>query len=283
MTRGQAVISRFAPSPTGALHLGHAFSALLAHDAARRAGGKFLIRIEDIDTGRCRADYIDAILEDLDWLGLDWDAPPLVQSTRGAAHAGALAKLKATGLVYRCVCTRTDIAAAAGAPQGAAGPIYPGTCRDAGIGADRPGAWRIDVARAVAATGPLTWHDHDAGLVTADPASLGDVVVARRDAATSYHLAATVDDAAQGVTHVVRGHDLFAATHVHRLLQALLDLPTPEYRHHALVLGPDGRRLAKRTPGATIGDLRAAGVAPERLVADLRERRLPIGFRFDRA
>jgi glutamyl-Q tRNA(Asp) synthetase len=272
---GQAV-SRFAPSPTGLLHLGHAYSALLARNAASR----FLLRFEDIDGGRCRPEFVTAIEDDLRWLGIAWDAPPVIQSTRAAAHADALAQLQAKKLVYRCTCTRADIAAAAGAPQGEQPPLYPGTCRGRAVDADKPFAWRLDMARAIARAGPLFWRDEIAGEVRAAPEMFGDVVIARKDAGTSYHIAATVDDAAMGVTHIVRGVDLFTSTHVHRLLQALLGLPTPIYRHHRLILGPDGKRLAKRTPGAALADLRAAGVDGVTLAADLRADRLPVGFTF---
>ncbi|MBA3896719.1 MAG: tRNA glutamyl-Q(34) synthetase GluQRS [Sphingomonadaceae bacterium] len=282
-THGQAPISRFAPSPTGQLHLGHAFSAVRAHDIA--AGGRFLVRIEDIDDGRARPGSVDAIFEDLAWLGLGWDAEMAVQSERGARYDAALARLDAMGLTYRCVCTRAEVAEAASAPQGDLPPVYPGTCRRTSIALDdkRPFCLRLDMAQAIALAGPLEWEDADAGTVCADPAPFGDIVIARKDAGASYHLAATVDDAAQGVTDVARGRDLFTATHVHRLLQALLELPTPRYHHHPLVLGPDGKRLAKRTPGATLADLRASGADPAALVAGLRAGRLPIGFAFDGA
>ena len=275
---GQAV-SRFAPSPTGALHLGHAFSAVLAREAAHR----FLLRIEDIDGGRCRPEFVEAIYDDLNWLGVGWDGEPVIQSDRAAAHDAALGRLQDMGLVYRCTCTRADIAAAAGAPQGEQPPLYPGTCRGRAANEGKAFSWRLDMAKAIALAGPLTWHDASAGEIRATPEIFGDVVVARKDAGTSYHLAATVDDAAMGVTKIVRGRDLFASTHVHRLLQALLDLPVPAYRHHPLILGPDGKRLAKRTPGATLADLRATGRDGRALAGDLRAGRLPVGFSFDRS
>lgn len=279
------LVTRFAPSPTGLLHLGHAWSALQAHDAARAAGGRFLLRIEDIDEGRCRPAFVAAILDDLAWLGLVWDGEPLVQSQRGAAYARALETLDAMGLLYRCVCTRRDIAEAATAPQGPMGRVYPGTCRAAAIGPGeaRPWSWRLDVARACARAGPLAWEDADAGPVAADPALLGDVVLGRKDAQTSYHLAVTVDDAAQGVTDVVRGRDLFAATHIHRLLQALLGLPVPRYRHHALVTGADGVRLAKRRQSPSLAALRDGGMDPAVLVENMRVGRFPVGFALERA
>jgi glutamyl-Q tRNA(Asp) synthetase len=282
------VISRFAPSPTGGLHIGHAWSALLAHDFARERGGAFLLRIEDIDPGRARAEHVDAILEDLGWLGLHWDGEILFQSRRLHLYSTALDRLKESGLVYPCFCTRSaiaaEIAASASAPHGPDGPVYPGTCRAlpeperARRMASEPHAWRLDSAKAAAAAGPLYWKDGDTE-VQAEPAAHGDVVLARKDAPTSYHLAVTVDDAAQGVTDVVRGRDLFAATDVHRLLQALLGLPTPHYHHHPLLLDERGRRLAKRHGAPSLADLRAAGVDPIALVAGLREGRMPAGFR----
>jgi len=283
-TRGQSsirvnVATRFAPSPTGRLHLGHAFSAVLAHDAARAApGGRFIVRIEDIDGGRARPEFVEAIFADLRWLGLDWDAV-VVQSERGDAYADALARLRAMGLVYRCACTRAEIAASASAPQGDALPVYPGTCRDRDVPDDAQAAWRIDMAKAVALAGALTWDDAGAGEVIADPLPEGDIVIARKDALASYHLAVTVDDAAQAVSDVVRGRDLFAATHIHRLLQALLGLPTPRYHHHPLVLGADGKRLAKRDRAASLAQLHANGMDGHALTEMLRARRLPIGFR----
>lgn len=255
----ERVVTRFAPSPTGRLHLGHARSAILAHDLAREAGGKFLVRIEDIDEGRCREAHVDAILADLRWLGLSWDGAVVRQSTRRDAYRAALAGLARRDLVYPCFCTRAEIEASASAPHGAAGPLYPGTCR--GLAAPdlgRPHCWRLDMARAAALAGGLCWTDHDR-VVVAEPRSAGDVVLARKDVGTSYHLAVTVDDAAQAVTDVVRGVDLLAATHVHRLLQALLGLPTPHYHHHALVTGADGERLAKRTGAPTLEAMRLRG------------------------
>lgn len=271
--------TRFAPSPTGRLHLGHAFSALQAHDFARHAGGRFTLRIEDIDGTRSRPEHVAAILADLDWLGLTWDEPPSFQSQRLPLYEAALGRLRAIGLLYPCFCTRADIVASLSAPHGPEGALYPGTCRSL-VDPDltRPHSWRLDVAKAVALAGPLTWHDAGAGIVEADPLSHGDVILARKDAPASYHLAVTVDDAAQGISHVVRGADLFAATHVHRLLQALLDLPTPDYRHHALLAGPDGTRLAKRHGAPTLEALRRAGADGRALAARLRKGEVPIGF-----
>ena len=284
------IVSRFAPSPTGRLHLGHAYSAVRAHDLAREAGGQFLLRIEDIDGTRSREDYVAAIEEDLAWLGLTWDGPVIRQSARMNIYAEALEKLRAQGLIYPCFCTRAEIAASASAPHGPEGPVYPGTCRsltdtERTARMDQPHCWRLDMSNAIEACARstiagerlLSWHDEYAGWVSADPASAGDVVLARKETPTSYHIAVTVDDAAQGVTDVVRGVDLFAATHVHRLLQALLRLPTPHYHHHPLLLGPDGKRLAKRSGARPLAELRAEGANPARLLASLRAGELPIG------
>jgi glutamyl-Q tRNA(Asp) synthetase len=281
------VVSRFAPSPTGRLHLGHAYSALLAHDFARSRSGTFLLRIEDIDPGRARAEHVDGIVEDLAWLGLRWDGEIVFQSERLALYAEALGRLKAQGLVYPCFCTRsaiaTEIAASAAAPHGPNGMYYPGTCRrvpqeeQARRIAAEAHAWRLDVARAATLARPLSWRDGDSK-VRAEPEAFGDVVLARKDAPVSYHLAVTVDDAAQGVTDVVRGRDLYAATHVHRLLQALLDLPTPAYHHHPLLTDAEGRRLAKRTGAPTLAALREAGTDPAQLLDDLRTGHLPGGY-----
>jgi glutamyl-Q tRNA(Asp) synthetase len=273
------LVSRFAPSPTGQLHLGHALSALTAHDLAQAAGGRFLLRIEDIDTGRCRAEFIAGIEADLAWLGLHWEQPVRRQSDHLADYAGALDTLKQRKLVYPCFCTRADIAAqiagSASAPHGPDGALYPGICKHlpAGLVQEKlahgvPHAWRLHTDRAMRATGPLTWHDSVAGLQQANPALLGDVVLARKDTPTSYHLAVTVDDALQGVTHIVRGTDLFHASHIHRLLQALLGLPEPLWLHHPMVLGADGQRLAKRDDSQTLAALRAIGWTP----TDVRQR-----------
>ena len=267
------VVTRFAPSPTGRLHLGHAVSAIRAHDFARERGGRFLLRIEDIDGTRSRPEFVGGILEDLAWLELRWDSL-VFQSERLATYAAALETLKARGLVYPCFCTRAEIAASASAPQGDAGPVYPGICRR--LSAEEiaartgPCCWRLDMAKAVDETGALCWHDATAGWVVADPLAQGDVVLARKDAPASYHLAVTLDDAAQGVTDVVRGVDLFAATDVHRVLQALLGLPVPAYHHHPLVLDAAGRRLAKRDGAPSLAELRAAGETGPALAARLR-------------
>jgi glutamyl-Q tRNA(Asp) synthetase len=281
------LVSRFAPSPSGRLHLGHAFSALLAYDFARGRGGAFLLRIEDIDPGRSRPEHVDSILEDLAWLGIDWDGEIVFQSERLDLYAEALDRLGQAGLVYPCFCTRSaiaaEIAASAAAPHGPDGPLYPGTCRRLPAGererrrAREPHAWRLDVARATAKAGPLYWRDGDTE-VQAEPGVHGDVVLARKDAPVSYHLAVTVDDWAQGVTDVVRGRDLYAATDIHRLLQALLGLPTPLYHHHPLLLGADGRRLAKRHGAPTLAELRESGIDPKALAADLLTGQMPYGY-----
>jgi glutamyl-Q tRNA(Asp) synthetase len=276
-----AVVTRFAPSPTGYLHLGHVRSALAGWQAARAAaGGRFLLRLEDIDDTRCRPHFADAIVEDLAWLGLHWDGPLRRQSEHLADYRAALARLEAQGLLYPCFCTRREIAAeiarAGGAPQGGElGAPYPGTCRrlsEAERAAKRVSArdyaLRLDIAAALEriGPGPLAWCE-DGRAVAAEPAALGDVVLARKEVPTSYHLAVTVDDALQGITLVTRGADLFAATHIHRLLQALLGLPTPQYRHHPLSTDARGRRLAKRDGALPVRAMRAAGMNAAEVLA----------------
>ncbi|WP_294279948.1 tRNA glutamyl-Q(34) synthetase GluQRS [uncultured Sphingomonas sp.] len=276
--------TRFAPSPTGRLHLGHALSAVRAYDLARAGGGRFLLRIEDIDGTRSRPEHVDTILRDLEWLGLEWDDLSF-QSQRLDLYAAAQARL--ADLLYPCFCTRAEIAASLSAPHGPEA-VYPGTCRHRSA-AERaarmgePHGWRIDMARAVELTGALHWQDEQAGDVLADPLSHGDVILARKDALASYHLAATVDDAAHGVTDVVRGLDLFAATHVHRLLQALLGLPTPHYHHHPLIFGADGQRLAKRHGAPALAAMREGGADGRALADALRRNMLPAGFRLGEA
>lgn len=262
-------VTRFAPSPTGHLHLGHAHSALFA--AAR--GGRFLLRIEDIDAGRCRPEFEASIAEDLAWLGLDWEKPVRRQSEHMRDYAAALDRLRGLGLLYPCFCTRRviqdEVAGAGQAPHGPEGALYPGTCRTLSEAqcAERKAlghAWalRLDVGRAAGLAGPLSFRDRGRGAIAADPAMFGDVVLARKDVPASYHLAVTVDDALQGVTLVTRGEDLLAATHIHRLLQALLGLPVPEWHHHGLLRDPQGRRLAKRDRAAALRALREAGHSP---------------------
>jgi glutamyl-Q tRNA(Asp) synthetase len=270
-TSAGVIVTRFAPSPTGRLHLGHARSAILAHDHARAAGGRFLLRIEDIDGSRSREEHVATILADLDWLGLAHDGPVVRQSTRLAAYRAALDRLHAMGLLYPCFCTRAEIAEAMGAPHAPPAAVYPGTCRgiDAGGRMHAPHAWRLDMAAAVARVGAPCWSDHGR-TIAADPLSHGDVVLARKDAPASYHLAVTLDDAAQGVSDVVRGADLFAATHVHRLLQALLGLPVPRWHHHPLLVDAQGRRLAKRHGAPALAALRERGVDGRTVAADLR-------------
>jgi len=261
------IVTRFAPSPTGYLHLGHAYSALTAWRASRAAGGKFLLRIEDIDKARCKPEFTDAILEDLAWLGIDWDGAVRKQSEHFAAYEAALDKLDVRGVIYPCFCSRAEIARAGAAPQGDEGLIfYPGTCRNLPveerlrrIAAGASFGLRLDVARALAHRAPLEWEEDAGGVMTVNPEQLDDVVLARKDIPTSYHLAVTVDDALQGVTLVTRGADLFMATHVHRVLQALLDLPTPHYRHHRLLTDASGKRFAKRDKSLTLRALREAG------------------------
>lgn len=258
-------LTRFAPSPTGRLHLGHAHAALFAQRLARAAGGKLLLRLEDIDATRCRPEFAAGILEDLAWLGVQWHGPVRVQSQHMAEYRAALDRLEARGLLYPCFCTRADIAAAAAAPHGPEGAVYPGTCRDlsaatraARIAAGTAFALRLHMARARAAAGPLAFED-DGQMHQAAPEAFGDVVLARKDFSASYHLCVTHDDALQGVTLVTRAEDLRPATHLHRLLQALLGWPVPRWRHHALLLGPDGRRYAKRDGSVTLRALRESG------------------------
>ena len=279
------LVTRFAPSPTGRLHKGHAFSALTAWTAARAAGGRFLLRIEDIDPTRCRPEHEAAILEDLAWLGLDWDGPVRRQSDHRADYAAVIAALKARGLLYRCFRTRRDILAAIGdAPHGPQEAVRPGPHppeEEARL-LDRGAAfaWRLWLERARAALGEAAWAgmtfdeegrgpEGEHGVVSVRPEAAGDVVLARKDAGVAYHLAVTHDDALQGVTHVVRGQDLFEATHVQRLIQTLMGWPAPTYRHHRLLTGPDGRRYAKRDRSVTLAELRAQGVSAQALRAEL--------------
>lgn len=283
-----AVVTRFAPSPTGRLHLGHGYSAIRAHNFARERDGRFLLRFEDIDSGRVRDEYYGGIEEDLRWLGLAWDEAPLRQSDRFAAYDAALEKLKARGLVYPCFCTRkeiaAEIAASASAPHprsgsgagGVDGPIYPGTCRPLGEVererrmAEEPFAWRLDMEKAVDLAGPLFWEDSAAGCIEAQPERHGDIVLTRKDAPASYNLAVTIDDAFQGVTDIVRGKDLIASTDIHRLLQYLLGLAVPRYHHHDLITDETGKRLAKRDDARSLETVRQAGWDGAEVAAALR-------------
>lgn len=278
----RAVVARFAPSPTGYLHLGHAYSALFSHACARAAGGRFLLRMEDIDSGRCRPEFDAAIREDLAWLGLRWEEPVRRQSEHMADYAAALDRLASDGLLYPCFCTRREIqdevARSPHAPHGPDGVLYPGTCRTCStseraerIAAGQAHCLRLDMGEAVKRAGRLTWVDRAAGEQIARPEVFGDVVLARKDTPTSYHLAVTWDDALQGVTLVTRGTDLFESTHVHRLLQALLDLPTPDYHHHGLLVGPDGKRYAKRDQSLTLRALRESGKTAEEVLGMVGE------------
>ena len=270
-------VFRFAPSPNGYLHLGHALSALLNADMAKAAGGRLLLRIEDIDEARCRPEYEAAIYEDLAWLGIAWEVPVRRQSEHYDDYRAALRRLEADGLVYASFESRAEIAALVAArepwprdPDGA--PLYPGDAKAlppaerARRMATEPYALRLDMAAALIRVGALTWAESGQGEVAADPAAWGDVVLARKDTPTSYHLAVVVDDAAQGITDVVRGRDLFHSTSVHRLLQALLGLPAPRYRHHRLIVDADGKKLSKSTAATGLRELRAQGRTP----ADIR-------------
>ncbi|NIA71140.1 tRNA glutamyl-Q(34) synthetase GluQRS [Pelagibius litoralis] len=278
-----AETTRFAPSPSGYLHLGHAYSALFTARAAAANGGRFLLRIDDIDVERARAEFEAAIFDDLAWLGLSWEQPLRRQSDCAADYALALQRLRERGVTYPCFCTRKEIAAeiarAGAAPHGPNESVYPGTCRglsaaarDARIAAGEAYALRLDMERALAEAerengGPLTWHDRGRGRQRCDPRPQGDVVMTRKDVAASYHLAVVVDDAAQDITLVTRGADLFEASHVHRLLQHLLALPVPDYHHHRLLTDENGKRLAKRHDALSIRALREAGHTLEEVIA----------------
>jgi glutamyl-Q tRNA(Asp) synthetase len=280
-------ITRFAPSPTGRLHLGHAYSASLGAARARESGGRFRLRVEDLDQTRCRPEFVDGIFEDLHWLGLEWEEPLLVQSQRTAAYQAALDDLKGRGLAYACFCTRADIAQSLTAPHGDAASSYPGTCRalpdDPERRAATPHCWRLTSAKALQLRGLPTWTEADGSTFTAQANDIGDAILARKDAPASYHLSCVVDDAASGVTMVVRGADLRPSTPVQRLLQQLLDLSEPAYLHHALVTHEDGRRLAKRDLAPTLTEMRDAGVDGPSLAAQLQAGQVPAGFRLQDA
>lgn len=277
--------TRFAPSPTGRLHKGHAFSALTAWSAAKAAGGRFLLRIEDIDPTRCRPEHEAAILEDLAWLGLDWETPVRRQSDHLSDYAAAIEALKARDLLYRCFRTRKEILDRIGdAPHGASETVRPGPHpaeeEARFLAQGRPFAWRLSLDRARETLGEATWTglvfieqgagpDGETGVVPVRPETAGDVVLARKDAGVAYHLAVIHDDALQGIDHVIRGQDLFEAAHVQRLIQALMGWPAPVYRHHRLLAGPDGRRYAKRDQSVTLAELRAGGMTAQALRAEL--------------
>lgn len=275
MMSAAPIVTRFAPSPNGPLHLGHALSAIIAHDLARASGGRFLLRIEDIDGPRSRPELADEFRRDLAWLGLEWDEVP-AQSTRLASYAAAAEALKARGLLYPCTCTRKQIEEAGAAP-GSEGLIYPGTCKHRPPDLAQPAAWRLDAQKALAATGPLVWEDALAGPQQVDLSGLGDVVLVRKDLPASYHLAVTLDDAADGVTLVTRGADLFAASHVHRTLQALLGLPVPRWHHHGLLTDDTGQKLAKRRGSPALAERRLAGEDGRMLADQLRLQHLRLG------
>lgn len=262
------VTTRFAPSPTGPLHLGHAYSALLAWERAQEVGGRFLLRFEDIDHTRVREEYYQGIEDDLRWLGIEWAEKPWRQIDRLDAYEAALQQLREKELLYRCFCTRKDLAVAIDAPQeGETTALYPGTCRGLSreevsekLARGLPFCWRLHSEGAGAMAGSLSFHDVRFGEVAVDISLMGDIVLARKDIATSYHLAVVVDDAAQEVTEVVRGEDLLESTHVHRVLQELLAFPVPNYLHHQLVVDEEGKRLAKRHDSLALATLRERGV-----------------------
>jgi glutamyl-Q tRNA(Asp) synthetase len=269
-----SITTRFAPSPTGWLHLGHVYAARVARDRARSGGGRFLLRLEDTDVVRSQPRYADAILDDLAWLGLHWDGPVRVQSQHFAEYLAVLDALRDRALLYPCFCSRADIVRAVTAPHGPEGVIYPGTCRHLTpserqdrIATGQPHAWRLDTAGAVMQTGALSFAEQGRGRLACDPMLFGDVVLGRRDAPASYHLAVTHDDAVQGVSLVTRGDELLAATSIHRLLQALMGWPEPAYAHHSLLLDATGHRLSKRDGAMGIRHLRQAGYGPADVLA----------------
>jgi glutamyl-Q tRNA(Asp) synthetase len=270
--------TRFAPSPTGELHLGHAYAAKVGHDLARKHNGQFLLRHEDIDSSRVREIYYSQIEEDLRWLGLNWDGEPLRQSSRQDAYREALGILKQQGLVYPCFCTRKDIQQSLSAPHGAAENIYPGICRDLPkdqsaqrIAAGEAHAWRFDSKKSVALHGELNFEDLRFGKTRVNPDTNGDAVLARKDIGIAYHLAVVVDDAFQNITHVTRGDDLLESTHIHRQLQAVLGFPEPTYLHHPCICDETGKRLAKRDDARSIQSLRMAGQSKEDVFAMIED------------
>ena len=281
------IVTRFAPSPSGRLHLGHAYSAVIGHARARFGRGKFRLRIEDLDQTRCRPEFVGGIFDDLKWLGIEWDEPVLVQSERSAAYKAALDELGERGLVFACFCTRADIALSLTAPHGDAATSYPGTCRtlpdDPERRATTPHCWRLNSAKALQLAGLSTWKEADGRSFTAKASDIGDAILARKDAPASYHLSCVVDDAESGVSMVVRGADLRASTPVQRLLQHLLGLPEPTYLHHPLVTHDDGRRLAKRDLAPTLAAMRDSGMEGPKLAEQLLTGLLPSGFRLQEA
>ena len=278
------IVTRFAPSPSGRLHLGHAYSAAIGHGRAREAAGTFRLRIEDLDPTRCKPEFVDGITEDLRWLGVEWDEPVTVQSERTAAYQMALDELKTAGPAYACFCTRADIAQSLTAPHGDAASSYPGTCRglpdDPARRASTPHCWRLDSAKAIGVAGLPSWTEADGHHFSARVEDMGDAILARKDAPASYHLSCVVDDADMGVTLVVRGADLRASTPIQRLIQQLLGLPEPSYLHHPLLVHEDGRRLAKRDLAPTLAAMRGEGIDGPTLAAALVAGKLPLGFAF---
>lgn len=275
------VVTRFAPSPTGELHLGHAYAAFFSQGLAQKHHGRHLLRFEDIDHTRVRPEFYQQIEEDLTWLGIQWEKPALRQSERLSAYEEALEVLRAKKVIYPCFCTRREIDAEieqmTDAPHGSEDPLYPGTCakipdseRQARLQSGEAHCWRLDAERASDLTGPLLFHDQIWGMVGIDATILGDVVLARKGIATSYHLAVVVDDAFQQVTDVTRGDDLLSSTHIHRILQELLDLPEPVYHHHRLITDAAGQRLAKRDAAHSIRALRESGLTPEEVQASMQ-------------
>ena len=279
------IVTRFAPSPNGPLHWGHAYSAIVAHDLAHAAGGAFLLRIEDIDGPRSRPELADEFRRDLEWLGLEWREVP-AQGTRLASYEAALARLETLGVLYPCICTRAEIAQAA-SETGPEGPVYPGTCKGRPVPEGAPAALRLDLEKALAITGPLVWDDAVAGAQSVGDAigrpPLGDPVLRRKDLPASYHLAVTLDDADDGVTLVTRGLDLFHATPVHRILQALLGLPVPRWHHHRLLLDEQGRKLAKRRGSPAMSDYRERGEDGHAWAEKLRTAQWPCGISIGKA
>jgi len=274
-------VTRFAPSPNGSLHLGHAYSAIIAHDRAARDGGCFLLRIEDIDGARSKPELADEFRRDLEWLGLEWDEVP-AQSTRLDSYNAAASMLLEQGFLFKCTCTRSEIEALE-PRKGPDGLVYPGTCRGEKFDPAKPSALRLDLERALAEAGEIVWEDEAAGVAVADPREFGDVVLVRKDAPASYHLAATLDDAADGVTVVTRGEDLFRSSHIHRVLQELLGLPVPTWHHHGLLMDKGGKKLAKSRNSPSLADRRQSGEDGLLLAEQLRLQKFPAGISLENA